>query len=313
MKILVYGAGVIGSAYAGFLSEGGHEVAVLARGRRLAEIREHGIRLVAVPSGRRVEAKVEAVEALDPSQGYDLVLVVVPFDQLAPILPVLADHPRSPTIAFIGNNARGPESLTAALGEQRVLMGFPNFGGTLVGDRVRFATRTGSDSTLGLTLGELDGRETDRLRGIAEAFGHANVRVEMEPRIDAWLKGHVALVLPILFGLARHANDSEALARDRATLHQMARAIREGLVALRALALPVTPLQLRPILWLPTRATAAVLARILSSDFAKVAFAGHAAAAGPEFERLWADFRALAARSGSPVPNLEALHAAAQA
>jgi 2-dehydropantoate 2-reductase len=313
MKILVYGAGVIGSVYAAFLSGGGHEVEVLARGRRLAEIREHGIRLAAVPSGRRIEAKVEAVEALDPSQDYDLVLVVVPFDRLAPILPVLADHPSCPTIAFIGNNIGGPEPLTAALGEQRVLMGFPDFGGSLVGDRVRFATRTGSDRNLGLTLGELDGRKTARLRHIAEAFGQANVRVEMEPRIDAWLKGHAALVLPILFGLVRHANDSEALARDGATLRQMARAIREGLAVLRAHALPVTPLQLRLILWLPTRATATVLARILASEFAKVAFAGHAAAAGPEFERLWSDFRALAARSGSPVPTLDALHAAAHA
>ena len=134
----------------------------------------------------------------------------------------------------------------------------------------------------------------------------------MEPRIDAWLRGHAALVLPILFALARHANDSESLARDRASLRQLARAIREGLEVLRALALPVTPLQLRLILWLPTGVTATMLSRMLASEFAKVAFAGHAAAAGPEFERLWADLRELAARSGSPIPNLEALHAAAQ-
>jgi len=313
MKILVYGAGVIGSVYAAFLAGGGHDVEVLARGRRLGEIRTNGIRLEAVPSGRRIEAKVEAVEALDPDRGYDLVLVVVPFDRLAPILPLLADHPRSPTIVFVGNNVRGPDPLTAALGEHRVLMGFPDFGGSLVGDRIRFATRTGSDDTVGLTLGELDGQETVRLRGITEAFAQANVRVETESRIDAWLKGHAALVLPILFGLALHGNDNDALARDRATLRQMARAIREALAVVGALGLPVTPLQLRLILWLPTRATAAVLARILSSEFAKVAFAGHAAAAGHEFERLWADFRALAVQSGSAVPNLEALHAALEA
>ncbi len=313
MEILVYGAGVIGSVYAAFLNEGGHEVELLARGRRLSEIREHGIRLEAVPSGRRIETKVVGVEALDPTKRYDLILVVVPFHKLAPILPLLADHPGNPTIAFIGNNASGPAPLTAALGKERVLLGFPDFGGTFVGDRIRFATRAESDSRLGLTLGELDGRETPRLRRLAEAFALANIHVDIEAEIDAWLKGHVALVLPILFGLARHANDCDALASDRATLRQMARAIREALAAIRGLGLPVTPLQLKLILWLPTRVTAFILGKILSSEFAKVAFAGHATVAAPEFEQLWTDFRALATRSGHPVPTFEALHASTRA
>ena len=36
MRILVYGAGNIGSLYAGLLAESGQQVVVLARGRRLA-------------------------------------------------------------------------------------------------------------------------------------------------------------------------------------------------------------------------------------------------------------------------------------
>jgi len=45
MRILVYGAGNIGSPYAGLLSHAGHEVSILARGERLATIREVGIEL----------------------------------------------------------------------------------------------------------------------------------------------------------------------------------------------------------------------------------------------------------------------------
>ncbi len=43
MKILFYGAGVLGSLYAARLQEAGQEVSILARGQRLADIREHGI------------------------------------------------------------------------------------------------------------------------------------------------------------------------------------------------------------------------------------------------------------------------------
>jgi ketopantoate reductase len=39
VKILVFGAGVIGTLYAARLQEGGHRVTVVARGERLADIR----------------------------------------------------------------------------------------------------------------------------------------------------------------------------------------------------------------------------------------------------------------------------------
>ncbi len=308
MKILVYGAGVIGSVYAAFLREGGHEVTVLARGRRLEQIREHGIRLEAAPSGRRVETKVEVVEELDAARELDLVLVALPAHQLEAVLPGLASGTREVPVVFVGNHVGEPRALTAALGADRVLMGFPDFGGFFVDDRIRFATRTGSDHALGLTLGELDGRTSERVARIAEAFAKAGIVVEVESRIEAWLTGHVALVLPILFGLARHANDTDALALDGATLGEMARAIREGLAVVRALGHRVTPLQLRLILWLPARVTAAVLGKMVSSEFAKVAFAGHAGAATSEFEQLWADFHALAERSRIALPSLEAMH-----
>jgi 2-dehydropantoate 2-reductase len=45
MRILVYGAGNMGCLYAALLQESGQDVSVLARGTRLADIRDHGIRL----------------------------------------------------------------------------------------------------------------------------------------------------------------------------------------------------------------------------------------------------------------------------
>jgi len=51
MRILVYGAGVVGSQYAALLHRAGHDVSLLARGQRLADLREHGIVLQAVDTG----------------------------------------------------------------------------------------------------------------------------------------------------------------------------------------------------------------------------------------------------------------------
>jgi len=43
-SILVVGAGVIGSTYAAWLSQADQQVTILARGQRLAELRNQGLR-----------------------------------------------------------------------------------------------------------------------------------------------------------------------------------------------------------------------------------------------------------------------------
>jgi len=307
MKILVYGAGVIGSVYAAYLHEAGHEVSILARGRRLADIREHGVVLEAATSGRRIEAKVPTVERLEPDDAYDLILVVMQKGHLASVLPLLAANRRTPSVAFLGNNAAGPDQLVDVLGAERVLMGFPSFGGYFDGPVVRFASEGDEARGLGLTLGELDGSTTPRLRAIARAFSAAHIEVAVEPHIDAWLKGHVALVVPILFALNRHGSDNQALARDRATLRLMARAVSEGLGVLRELGHPITPFRLKSIAWMPLFASAFVFSKIIGSPFAKVAFVGHSTNAAAEFELLAGEFRTLIDASGLTTPALDEL------
>lgn len=48
MKIVVIGAGVIGSVYAGRLAVAGHDVSVLARGSRKTTLERDGVRLQTV-------------------------------------------------------------------------------------------------------------------------------------------------------------------------------------------------------------------------------------------------------------------------
>lgn len=43
MKILVFGAGPLGSLLAARLFQGGHEVVLLARGVRLEDLKKHGV------------------------------------------------------------------------------------------------------------------------------------------------------------------------------------------------------------------------------------------------------------------------------
>ncbi|MCD4788614.1 MAG: hypothetical protein K8R37_01340, partial [Bacteroidales bacterium] len=115
MKILFYGAGVIGSLYAARCKESGQEVSILARGQRLADIREQGIVLEDVNTGNESITCVNIVEQLNPEDAYDLVVVMMPKNHIPEILPILAANRNTPNVLFMVNNAAGPDEMISAL------------------------------------------------------------------------------------------------------------------------------------------------------------------------------------------------------
>src|SRR6478735_9609495 len=62
LRIVVLGGGVIGSVYAAWLRQAGHQVSMLARGQRLAEVREHGLVVEDASTGRRTTASVATID-----------------------------------------------------------------------------------------------------------------------------------------------------------------------------------------------------------------------------------------------------------
>jgi len=90
MQVLILGAGMIGSVYAGRLLAAGHEVVFLSRGRRLADLQTDGLILEQAQSGQRTTVPIMAVATLGRGDRFDLVLVLVRAEQLIGTLPVLS-------------------------------------------------------------------------------------------------------------------------------------------------------------------------------------------------------------------------------
>ena len=116
MKILVYGAGVIGTLYAARLQEGGHRVTVVARGQRLADIRRYGLALEDIVGQGRSTTQVDTTERLGPNDQYDIALIAVRRDKVASVVPELTANHRIPTLIFMLNNPTGSSDLAQALG-----------------------------------------------------------------------------------------------------------------------------------------------------------------------------------------------------
>ena len=307
-KILVYGAGPLGSLFAARLQQGGNDVSLLARGQRLAELREHGIVLVDVQTEEQTVTPVKVVEDLAPDDAYDLVLVVMRKNHALQILPVLAANRHTPNILFLMNNAAGPGALVEALGQERVLIGFPSSAGYHEAHTVHCLTGTEEDKAY-VPFGEVDGRITGRTRQVARilesapGFG-AKIRTDM----DAWLKYHVALLFPSLAPTLYAAGfDNYRLARTRDLVVLAIRAMREGFRVLRWLGLPVTPSKFRVVEWLPEPILVPVVQRLLANPLMETALVKHAEAARSEVEHLIDEFMTLARATPVPTPTIDRL------
>lgn len=305
MKILVFGAGVLGSLYAAKLQRAGHQVTVLARGRRLEELRAHGIRMVDESTGEETATRVELIERLNPEQAFDLVLVIVRKNQLASVLPALAANHFTPSVLFMVNNAAGPSEMIAALGRHRVILGFPGAGGTRVDGIVRYRIAAIQRTT----IGELDGTDSRRILSIARLLREAGFPVAVSGNMDAWLKTHVALVSPVANAIYMAGGNTFRLARTRDALVLLVRAVREGQRVLHRLGCPIVPAQLRLLSWIPEPALVALLSKGLATEAAQLMLARHANAARDEMKMLTDEFVRLAARAGLSTPAMDVLAA----
>jgi 2-dehydropantoate 2-reductase len=295
MRLLIFGAGVLGSLYAVKLLAAGHEVTVLARGRRAAQLRADGL-VVQEYGGSRLHAPVSVIDSLDPESSYEHVLVLVRNDQVESVLPSLAANKATPSLVFMFNNLGGPQRLVDVLGRDRVVLGFPGAAGERAADGSVVATvlpaliqRT--------TVGEIDGRSSPRIRALAAALKEAGFPTAISSQMDAWLKTHIALVSPIADAFYAAGGDLKSLAVSRSRVIAMLQAIHRAFAALRAQGIPVTPAKLRGLELIPDWLLVGACQWALRTAYADLIVARHATVARGEMAALSEQLHELVARS----------------
>jgi 2-dehydropantoate 2-reductase len=296
MRVLVVGAGVIGSIYAASLLEAGHTVTVCARGRRLAELRSGGLVLQDAATGRCTTHEMDAVATPD-GVACDLVIVAVRRDQMVSAARQLADTEAG--VMFFGNAVGLTQTLAAA--GNPTMFGFPAAAGVLNDATVRFVPIRAQKTM----VADSDGRRSARIRSIAQMFGSAGFATTISTDPEGWLTAHTAFVVPIQLALRRVDVQPGRLAADRALLTTMVRATRQSFRALLAAGNAEVPRNLRALyLLMPERFALWYWRKTLNGPRGELWFAAHTRAAPEELASL---AKALRAAVGASAPDLEAL------
>ena len=304
MNILVYGAGVIGSVYATRLQEAGYTVSLLARGKRAVSLRAQGVVLENASTGQRTTTQVPVVEHLAPTDSYDVVIVTVRLDQLASVLPDLAANHQIPIVLFMLSNPAGMQRLEM-LEAHRVVIGFPSVNGTQQGDVIRYMI---APRLVSMTLGEPNGRVTPRIRQLATIFKKAGFSVGLNSEMQAWLKTHAIVDACVLAAVMMTEGTSAQLARTCKQVVMMVQAIHEGLQALQAQNIPITPLSMKVLfLWLPRWFTVILWQYILRTPISALGIDPHLDTSLGEIRHMAKDIMAHLQTSPRSTPTLSRL------
>jgi 2-dehydropantoate 2-reductase len=303
LKFLIYGAGVLGSYYAAKLHAANIDVSILARGQRLKDIQQYGIIIDNVYTRENIIQPVPVVESIGPEDVYDIVIIIMRKNQVSSILHILNKNENFKAAIFMGNNGEGAREYVEAIGKERVILGFPSAGGRREGHIIKLV----ANEKTSIVLGELNGLKTPRLKKIINNFKKAGLRVKVSKNMDAWLKTHLALVLPLAGGIYYAGGDNYHLANDREGLLLVVNAIREGIRVLKALKIPILPKKFIIMLRFPKFLIIRQLSKGLGTESGELALRDHAMAAKDEMLELANEFKELIDQSGMDTPALDNL------
>jgi 2-dehydropantoate 2-reductase len=307
MRILVIGAGPIGCLYAGRLGLAGHQVELVARGARLAALERDGLRLLDAAAGHEERPSIRVVAAGRADAAYDAVLVAVRADQLGAAFPAVAGLRAARCLVTLVNQPDGGEATAAALGAERLLLGFPGATGSIRADgAVVFSLVPGWAQPT--TFGEATGGAVPRAAALARTCREAGFPSAVAADMPSWLRTHAAFIAPAGVALAFLAGGSlRTLAADIRVRTLVLDGVREGLLAVRASGLPLVPRRFDLLLHAPRRILLAALPRLLRSRLLAGWAGGHAAVSPEEMRLLLATTTSRARRVGLRCPATEEL------
>ncbi len=196
MKILVCGSGVIGSLLIHTLSQNGHEITVLARGKRREELEKYGLR-TKFHNKKEINTDKPHVVGEIPAEHFDLAFSVMQHGQQWNLLKALGNADCT-AVVLVGNNLSAPEMKQQIIeaGGKNVLFGFQGTGGNKYDDYTEVLSLHKPSMVIG-GLGEnIPGEITGLLN---EAFAGAEYELKWTDNMDAWYKCHAAFVVPVCY------------------------------------------------------------------------------------------------------------------
>lgn len=245
MKILIYGAGVIGSLYAVLFKNAGYETYLYARGKRLEALKSKG--LLYYKNGQIEKSNVEVLEQLENDDKFDFIFLAVRENQLYQALNELKEN--SSDIVPLVNSIDDYQKWEDICGQGRIIPGFPGAGGSIHNDILD------ADLTPAIiqptTFGEISGIKTRRTDELVRIFKKAHIPCQVVKDMHLWQLCHLAMVVPIADAYYEAKNPQKA-GYDLRLMKKTARSIKQNFRFMKKQNGKVSPSKMNLFIYMPS-------------------------------------------------------------
>ena len=192
MRILIAGAGALGSFYGALLARSGNDVALLAQGERLCYLRKNGLRYRLGEQESSIGVRI--LDKLKPEDRYDYIFVTVGREELPAALEALEEN-CSPTLVLVCSGLeswRGWEELAE---RGRAFSLIPGVEAELEEGVAK--GRIFPAWFQPTAFGEWNGADTFRVRKLKKLFRKAKLPCRTVPDPGSWQVRRLSLLLPL--------------------------------------------------------------------------------------------------------------------
>ena len=306
MKILVYGAGVLGSYLAYELDKGGHDVTILARGARYEALKSNGLVVRHYVQRKTTSTSIKVIDSFKEDDYYDAVFVAMQRTQIDSVLQSISANKSCKLYILVGNNGTADETYERirknSVVNPTVLFAFQGCGGRREGDKVISIHMKKTSFSIGALSGD-----TSYRRIIDDIFASTSFKLYHSPNIDGWLKYHLAFIMPLVYGTHWAKGNLKLLSKNKEMINETIDAIEEGYEVIKACGYPVEPKEDEDYVKRNRRKLYWLIKIMSATPIGKLAVGDHSMSAIEEMNCLNDEFDRLKKKAAISTPNWDRL------
>lgn len=284
MRLLIFGAGVIGSLYASLFAKAGYHTVVYARGKRLEALNTKG--LLYLEKGEVRRAHVSVISELQDDDKYDFIFLTVRENQLYQALEELKTN-QSKCIVTMVNSIDDYEKWEKICGKGRILPAFPGAGGSIKEDLLDGALTPRLIQPT--TFAEISGEKTERTKCLSSILKKAKIPYQEVKDMHIWQLCHLAMVVPIADAYYE-ANNPMKAGREYKIMYKTAKRLKRNFHFLQRDCGRLSPGKMNIFRFVPSPVLTIVLSFVFESSFGDKFMYQHAIKAPDEMRQLHKQF-----------------------
>lgn len=295
MKILIIGAGVLGSNLAHSLKKD-NDITILARNKTYETLKNNGL-IIKHKFGKKTVDNFKVIEKLKENDIYDCIFVVSRYSSLDSIVPIIEKN-KSQNIIFVGNNITVEKYMD--MKDKNVLFAFFMAAGKKCDGYIN------SICLNKIEIGRTDNKDisNDFIRKI---FKETKIKVNIDNKMNDYLKSHACAVLPLVFASYKANGNLKLLKKDKEYSLKIMDAIIEGYNVLKALGYEILPVGEYEDCTNKKELCAFIYRFMFSNFIGKICISDHAMSAREEFILLDSEFVSLKKKAKIETPTYDEL------